>query len=130
MSFLTKRGQKSPVTSAVGPGFEAVRRRLIGTGGCRVRTRKHLPDPEWLGSWKEGDVSGITCPQCGLFSPDSAERCDCGYDFRTRQNPTLQNQDTRRANPVAVLVGLAVLVGVVWYYLGGGLQHQAARNLQ
>jgi hypothetical protein len=23
------------------------------------------------------------CPNCGLFSPDIAERCDCGFDFLT-----------------------------------------------
>ena len=26
----------------------------------------------------------LTCPQCGLFSPPEAVRCDCGYDFATR----------------------------------------------
>jgi hypothetical protein len=24
------------------------------------------------------------CPRCGLFSPEEAIRCDCGYDFKTR----------------------------------------------
>jgi hypothetical protein len=24
------------------------------------------------------------CPRCGLFSPEEATRCDCGYDFKTR----------------------------------------------
>jgi hypothetical protein len=23
----------------------------------------------------------MTCPHCGLINPDSAQRCDCGYDF-------------------------------------------------
>ncbi len=75
-------------------------------------------------------MSGITCPRCGLFSPESAERCDCGYDFNTRANPNQQTQDTRRVNPVAALVGLGVLVVMVWYYIGGGLENQAARDLQ
>lgn len=26
----------------------------------------------------------MKCPRCGLFNPDSAERCDCGYDFKAR----------------------------------------------
>jgi|SRR5215475_11444852 len=25
------------------------------------------------------------CPKCGLFSPDIAERCDCGFDFLTKR---------------------------------------------
>ena len=24
------------------------------------------------------------CPRCGLFSPEEAIRCDCGYDFKTQ----------------------------------------------
>jgi hypothetical protein len=23
----------------------------------------------------------MRCPKCGLFNPDIAQRCDCGYDF-------------------------------------------------
>lgn len=26
----------------------------------------------------------MDCPSCHLVNPDSAERCDCGYDFRSR----------------------------------------------
>ena len=26
-----------------------------------------------------------TCPRCRLYSPDSAQRCDCGYDFDSGQ---------------------------------------------
>jgi hypothetical protein len=25
----------------------------------------------------------MKCPNCGLFNPESAERCDCGYDFKS-----------------------------------------------
>ena len=23
----------------------------------------------------------LKCPRCGLYNPEAAERCDCGYDF-------------------------------------------------
>lgn len=26
----------------------------------------------------------LQCPRCGLFSPPTADRCDCGYDFKKR----------------------------------------------
>jgi hypothetical protein len=25
----------------------------------------------------------MNCPKCGLINPDSAQRCDCGYDFES-----------------------------------------------
>jgi hypothetical protein len=27
----------------------------------------------------------VACPNCGLVSPPKSGRCDCGYDFSTRQ---------------------------------------------
>ncbi len=24
------------------------------------------------------------CPECTLINPDTAKRCDCGYDFETK----------------------------------------------
>ncbi len=26
----------------------------------------------------------IECPHCGLVNPNTAQRCDCGYDFETQ----------------------------------------------
>ena len=26
-------------------------------------------------------MAEMRCPKCGLFNPESAQRCDCGYDF-------------------------------------------------
>ncbi len=29
-----------------------------------------------------------TCPHCELLNPDTAERCDCGFDFSSRTMKT------------------------------------------
>jgi|SRR5437879_6437190 len=28
---------------------------------------------------------GKECPKCGLFNPDTTERCDCGWDFASKR---------------------------------------------
>ncbi len=41
-------------------------------------------------------MSGIKCPNCGLYNPDSAQRCDCGYDFGTDAiRPAFRQTDAR-----------------------------------
>ena len=30
-------------------------------------------------------MSGKKCPNCGLWNPSSAMRCDCGYDFSQKK---------------------------------------------
>jgi hypothetical protein len=52
------------------------------------------------------------CPQCEVVNPDTAERCDCGYDFvldPMRSSNTEAKRAIRRA-----LRGIAYVVGVVW----------------
>jgi hypothetical protein len=35
-----------------------------------------------------------SCPHCSLENPDSAERCDCGWDFASsRMKPSLLPED-------------------------------------
>ncbi len=30
-------------------------------------------------------MAGLDCPECGLFNPGNAMRCDCGFDFGSRK---------------------------------------------
>jgi Predicted nucleotide-binding protein containing TIR-like domain len=38
----------------------------------------------------------VKCPHCGLLNPPSAQRCDCGYDFVSRQ---IQRSYLKQAEP-------------------------------
>src|SRR5262245_32656273 len=43
----------------------------------------------------------MKCPNCGLFNPDSAQRCDCGYDFASgsMQRSHATDQQPQRSIP-------------------------------
>jgi hypothetical protein len=45
----------------------------------------------------------MDCPYCGLINPDSAIRCDCGYDFRVR-SPVVRKRSPRIVKVLVVLV--------------------------
>jgi hypothetical protein len=78
------------------------------------------------------------CPRCGLFSPEEAIRCDCGYDFETRTvQPSyfiahiLQKHggaanmlgESARTNirSAIILLGIAGAISVVGYLASGSL---------
>ena len=66
-----------------------------------------------------------TCPVCGLFNPDIAQRCDCGFDFSSRRieesyaNPrdpdilAEQGMSVTQVGARHVMGGLGTLVGGV-----------------
>ena len=76
------------------------------------------------------------CPRCGLFSPDKASRCDCGYDFATKTTQSSyvvadilrkpggreKFEQTARSNiwTGAILLALGAVVAGYSYFLGGG----------
>ena len=33
-------------------------------------------------------MPSVQCPRCGLYHPESAQRCDCGYDFASGEVKT------------------------------------------
>jgi hypothetical protein len=78
------------------------------------------------------------CPHCGLFSPDSAGRCDCGYDFATRtlessylakhivqKHGGLDNMLHEAANSNiragVLILGSAIGIGLISYLASGNL---------
>jgi hypothetical protein len=74
-------------------------------------------------------MAATKCPNCGLFNPDSAERCDCGYDFRKRTTVSSQKSGAKKS-PFGALLGLVVLAVGGWYYLGGGLEQDARYQMK
>ena len=63
----------------------------------------------------------MNCPRCGLTTPPSAVRCDCGHDFVTGVlQPTAPFHSGRSAARAAgVVLALALLVAVVAVVSGG-----------
>ena len=73
-------------------------------------------------------MPGVTCPRCGLYNPESAERCDCGYDFASGEVKTsyLSTVHTPRSSrlkrkSIPLMLLLTVLTGgfyyVAWFLL-------------
>ena len=56
----------------------------------------------------------MDCPNCKLVNPPTAERCDCGYDFRTgtMKESYLTERDKRLSKPEIVGVALVILVAM------------------
>ena len=60
-------------------------------------------------------MASLECPRCGLFSPDTAQRCDCGYDFETLTVEKVyftQELPRQVRGFVVLLITLNVLVGL------------------
>jgi len=59
----------------------------------------------------------VRCPQCGLFNPDTAERCDCGYDFDRKLAPEA-SAFPHGSRPALVWV---ITIGVIVSFLCGSV---------
>lgn len=64
----------------------------------------------------------MKCANCGLINPESAERCDCGYDFATRTIkasylPVQQTPSRRRWIVILIPAGIFIAIGpLVGYF--------------
>ena len=56
----------------------------------------------------------MKCPRCGLFNPNEAQRCDCGYDFvkKTVEQPYFHQ-------PLPKQLKTTLLVLIVWNLIVG-----------
>ena len=45
-------------------------------------------------------MPSVQCPRCGLYHPESAQRCDCGYDFASGEvkTPYLVTEAVRQSS--------------------------------
>ena len=54
----------------------------------------------------------MDCPRCGLVNPGIAERCDCGYDFKSKKVEKAYFRQGLPA-PIKTYIGLVVVVNVL-----------------
>jgi hypothetical protein len=54
------------------------------------------------------------CPKCEIVNPETAERCDCGYDFVS--DPMRSSNPAARRAIRSTLRGIAGVAGVVWLF--------------
>ena len=65
----------------------------------------------------------MRCPNCGLFNPPSALRCDCGYDFQSCQLEQCTVQDigtgggSRRSSELTAFLIVPFIATITWYFL-------------
>jgi hypothetical protein len=73
----------------------------------------------------------MECPACNLTNPESAQRCDCGYDFESKSDKSISQESQNR-----ILSGrIAFLKAVYWVAtgilmaIGGALAHWLIQRL-
>jgi hypothetical protein len=62
-------------------------------------------------------MSIAECPACGLISPGSAQRCECGYDFERGE----LSREARAAHAAAREAGNSAIIGGIGLIVFGVL---------
>jgi hypothetical protein len=74
----------------------------------------------------------MECPNCGLFNPATAQRCDCGFDFasRTVRGSFLSPRELQvlSADPYRYGSGWLGLLGRLFGWVHGRITGETARR--
>jgi hypothetical protein len=60
------------------------------------------------------DFAMKECPECEVVNPDTAERCDCGYDFVA--DPMGSSNTPAKRAIRSILKGIAGVALVIWLF--------------
>src|SRR5207249_1013224 len=69
------------------------------------------------------------CPKCGLVNPPEAQRCDCGYDFTSRQmQGSYLAPKSGAESPTAIEILVCILLPFIGLILGFVARSQGRRG--
>jgi hypothetical protein len=75
----------------------------------------------------------MNCPRCGLSNPETAQRCDCGYDFinKSVEEPYFTSSPNTTLSRIAIGAQVVALVlaggAVLWGLLDGPYRYLSKR---
>lgn len=76
---------------------------------------------------ESGPMTSPKCPNCGLYSPGSAERCDCDYDFESGrlEDSYLTHGSRNKPSRGLVVAGwiFSILGGLIGIAIGWHIAH-------
>jgi hypothetical protein len=74
----------------------------------------------------------MDCPQCGLINPNTAQRCDCGYDFESKSSKNVSEEALKRIHSgrIAFVKAVYWVVTLILMAIGGALAHWLFQRLK
>ena len=74
----------------------------------------------------------MECPICNLINPESAQRCDCGYDFEAKSAKNVSQDDLNKIHSDRIALKKAVywVITLIMMAIGGALAHWLFQHLK